>query len=89
MIKFNVSVKWNALGSKCGVLDIPVVDCFTQSSFGILELKQTSKSEFIGQALGRKTQQVQMVSVDSLNITGLDFLDRCRSNERRSFARRS
>lgn len=72
---FNASAIHGAIGSAEGYLDIPVPDYMTPSSFGSLELRQTEKSEFIGQKLAPdRKQRVRMLTIDSLNLARLDFI---------------
>jgi FkbM family methyltransferase len=72
---FNASAIHGAISSEVGTLDIPVPDYLQPSSFGSLELRQSSKSEFIGQAIDpTRTKQVRMLTIDSLNLSRLDFI---------------
>jgi FkbM family methyltransferase len=72
---FNASAIHAAVGAQDGVLDIPVPDYLKPSSFGSLELRQSGRSEFIGQALDpRKTQRIRMMAIDSLQLERLDFI---------------
>ncbi|WP_208606135.1 FkbM family methyltransferase [Rodentibacter trehalosifermentans] len=57
------------------MIDIPIVDYNTPSSFGSLELRQNTNNEFIGQPIDyQKTQKIPLISVDSLQLKRLDFL---------------
>jgi FkbM family methyltransferase len=72
---FNVQVKWNALAQTTSVIAIPVPDYMVPSSFGSLEMQYTDKSENIGQRIDRNhTQKVQAITIDSLDLTRLDYL---------------
>lgn len=72
---FNAQAIHGAIGTHEGFLDIPVPDYLTPSSFGSLELRQTSRSEFIGQAIDpNKNQRVRMLNIDSLAFSRLDFI---------------
>lgn len=64
-----------AIGAEEGTLDIPVPDYLSPASFGSLELRQTARSEFIGQTIQPgKTQTVKMLTVDGLHLERLDFI---------------
>ena len=72
---FNASAIHGALGSSDGFLDIPVPNYLQPASFGSLELRQTAKSEFIGQAIDpANNQKVRMLSIDSLQLERIDFM---------------
>jgi FkbM family methyltransferase len=72
---FNAKAIHGAIGAEEGVLDIPVPDYLQPASFGSLELRQTAKSEFIGQAINaERNQRVRMLTIDSLDLKRLDFI---------------
>lgn len=72
---FNARAIHGAIGAEDGVLDIPVPDYLQPASFGSLELRQTAKSEFIGQAIQpERNQRVRMLTIDSLQLQRLDFI---------------
>lgn len=75
---FNASAVHAALGNpknKESFLDIPVCDYTKRSSFGSLELKQTSNSEFIGQNIDcNRTQRVPLVKIDSFDLSRIDLM---------------
>jgi len=72
---FNVQVKWNALAQTTTVIDIPVPNYMVPSSFGSLEMQYNDKSENIGQDIDQNsTQKVQAITIDSLELTRLDYL---------------
>jgi FkbM family methyltransferase len=73
---FNARARLNALGGSCAALNIPVPDYHAKGSFGSLELRQKARNEFIGQKVSYeqdKMAQVQMVTIDSLQLPRLDF----------------
>ena len=72
---FNVSVRWNALDQKEGIVNIPVVDYMRPSSFGSLEMMQSKDSEFIGQPIdSTQLTPVAAISIDSLAMPRVDFI---------------
>jgi FkbM family methyltransferase len=72
---FNARALHAALGADEGSLDIPVPNYLQPASFGSLELRQSAKSEFIGQTIDpANNQKVRMVSIDSLQLTRIDFM---------------
>ena len=72
---FNASAIHAAVGAQDGFLDIPVPDYLKPSSFGSLELRQSGRSEFIGQALDpKKKQRIRLMAIDSLQLERLDFI---------------
>jgi FkbM family methyltransferase len=72
---FNVSARHCAVGASCGQIEIPEPDYFAPASFGSLELKQTARTEFIGQEVDYgKTRPVAQISIDSLRLQRLDFI---------------
>lgn len=72
---FNARAIHGAIGAEEGVLDIPVPDYLQPASFGSLELRQTAKSEFIGQTIHpERNQRVRMLTIDSLQLPRLDFI---------------
>ncbi len=72
---FNARAIHGAIGSEVGELEIPVPDYLQPASFGSLELRQTAKSEFIGQTIhAERNQKVRMLTIDSLNLPRLDFI---------------
>lgn len=72
---FNARAIHAAVGAQVGTLDIPVPDYLKPASFGSLELRQTQRSEFIGQTISQERQQrIRMLSIDSLGLQRLDFI---------------
>lgn len=74
---FNVSARWSALGERDGFIDIPEPDYLSRGSFGSLELRQRSNTEFIGQPISYAKEDLvrtPMVCIDSLGLERLDFV---------------
>ncbi|OOF69497.1 FkbM family methyltransferase [Rodentibacter caecimuris] len=74
---FNAKAIYSAIGNPTSqpMIDVPIVDYNTPSSFGSLELRQNAQNEFIGQSIDyQKTQKVPLISIDSLQLNRLDFL---------------
>lgn len=69
----NARAIWSALSDKKGTIDIPIPDYNRPSSYGSLELIQTTASEDIGQPLVN-TQSVPAITIDSLKLERLDYL---------------
>lgn len=54
---------------------MPVPDYFRPSSFGSLEIRQTERTEFIGQDIDYgKVSRTRLVSIDSLDLPRIDFI---------------
>lgn len=73
----NARPRLAALGEKEGSLVVPQPDYFKPSSFGSLELRQRSNTEFIGQPVSYdadKGVRVPMVSLDSLGLSRVDLI---------------
>lgn len=73
----NASVHFAALGSKDGVLKIPVADPLLPASFGSLELRPSESNENIGQPINYSESAMQAVELKSLDSYGwqrVDFL---------------
>lgn len=74
---FNARAEYKAIGKECGTIKIPQPDYFTPSSFGSFEIQQKDSNEFIGQSIDFSESnlvEVQMVSIDSLNLERVDFI---------------
>jgi FkbM family methyltransferase len=74
---FNARAIWAAVGESSGVLNIPVPNYFSPSSFGSLELKQNNHNEFIGQAIdysADKLTPTRLMTIDELALKRLDFI---------------
>jgi FkbM family methyltransferase len=74
---FNAAAHYAALGAEEGTLTIPRIDYGRPSSFGSLELRKSSKNEFIGQEVDYSAaggKQVKMMTIDGLGLSRLDFI---------------
>ncbi len=74
---FNAAAHHAALGAQAGSLTIPRPNYLKPASFGSLELRQSQRNEFIGQAIDYSEaggQAVKMIAVDDLKLRRLDFL---------------
>ncbi|HXX25263.1 MAG TPA: FkbM family methyltransferase [Pseudolabrys sp.] len=72
---FNAIAMHAAVSSEPGIMNMPVPDYFTPSSFGSLELKPRVNTEFIGQPIDySKTVAVQQISIDSMALPRVDFI---------------
>lgn len=66
-----------AVGSACGEMKLPRVNYLVPSSFGSLELIQSDRNEFIGQAADYSEENstaIRVISIDSLRAHRLDLL---------------
>ncbi|HYW58462.1 MAG TPA: FkbM family methyltransferase [Polaromonas sp.] len=73
---FNASAHYAALGAEEGSITVPKPDYSKPASFGSLELRQSARNEFIGQAIDYSAaggQPVKMITVDGLGLSRLDF----------------
>lgn len=74
---FNARAIWAAVGETQGTINVPAPDYFTPSSFGSLEIRQTERTEFIGQAIDYSAERAsltRMMTLDDLGLTRLDFV---------------
>jgi FkbM family methyltransferase len=73
---FNAIAMHAAVSSERGVMNVPVPDYFTASSFGSLELKPRADTEFIGQAVdyGQSTVAIETITIDALSLPRVDFI---------------
>ncbi|HEX5392560.1 MAG TPA: FkbM family methyltransferase [Rhodocyclaceae bacterium] len=74
---FNARAIWAAVGKENGVIQVPIPDYFTPSSFGSLEIRKRENTEYIGQDVDygeEKAQTTAMISIDGLNLKRLDFI---------------
>jgi len=72
----NASARLAALGERCGELAVPRPDYFSPASFGSLELREQTGTEFIGQRVSYAVDAcstVPMVNLDSLSFDRLDL----------------
>jgi FkbM family methyltransferase len=74
---FNAIAMHAAVASEPGIMNVPVPDYFTPSSFGSLELKPRAQTEFIGQPIDYsdgKTVAVQKISIDAMALPRVDLI---------------
>ncbi|MBU3558519.1 FkbM family methyltransferase [Polynucleobacter sp. Nonnen-W13] len=74
---FNAKAVLAAVGAIEGEILVPVPDYFTPSSFGSLEIRKKSTTEFIGQEIDYTEEnciRTRMTSIDELNLKRLDFI---------------
>ena len=74
---FNARAMHAAVGAAPGTIDIPQPNYLAPATFGSLELRQTERTEFIGQTVSYAKENlvpVSMISIDSLNLARLDVL---------------
>jgi FkbM family methyltransferase len=74
---FNASAIHATVSSELGTMKIPKPNYLVPGSFGSLELKKRTNTEFIGQAIDyseSKMVDVQTVSLDSFNFPRLDVI---------------
>jgi FkbM family methyltransferase len=72
---FNARPFWAAVGSRQGVLHIPVPNYFVPGSFGSLELRKSERNEDIGQPIDYRQDRLVDVTVVTVDMLGLDRLD--------------
>jgi FkbM family methyltransferase len=71
----NARAIWAAAGATNGHLEIPTPDYQTAGSFGSLELRQSARSESIGQRLDpARTTTVSMLRLDDLELDRCDLV---------------
>lgn len=71
----NLQAEHAAVGSEVGMIHVPMLDYFTPSSFGSLELRCSYRNQPIGQKVDyRKSYKVMLMSLDSLQLPRLDLL---------------
>ncbi len=74
---FNAVAHYAALGGEEGHLVIPTVDYMQPSSFGSLELRKSTKNEFIGQEIDYSVEagkKIRMMTIDGLGLARVDFI---------------
>jgi FkbM family methyltransferase len=73
---WNASARWCALGETEGHIDIPEPDYLQAGSFGSLEVRKRSSTEFIGQDVSYAAEdciRTPMTSIDAQKLERLDF----------------
>jgi len=74
---WNATARWCALGEREGFINVPQPDYLSSGSFGSLELRQSSSTEFIGQQVSYDAEdcvRTPMMNIDSLGLARLDFM---------------
>jgi FkbM family methyltransferase len=74
---FNAKAIWAAVGGDVGTIDVPVPDYFQPSSFGSLELRKRSNTEYIGQDIHydeAHALRTRLVTIDSLEMPRIDLM---------------
>jgi FkbM family methyltransferase len=74
---FNAVALNAAITDKPGVIMVPQLDYLAPASFGSLELRKSSNTEFIGQSVDYsegKLRPVQGITIDSLDAPRIDFI---------------
>jgi len=74
---FNAVALNAAVTDKPGVIMVPQLDYLAPASFGSLELRKSSKTEFIGQPVDYsegKLRPIQGITIDSIQAPRIDFI---------------
>jgi FkbM family methyltransferase len=74
---FNAKAIFAAVGASQGEILVPLPNYFSASSFGSLEIRKKSTTEFIGQEIDYTEEncvRTEMTSIDKLNLKRLDFI---------------
>jgi len=74
---FNAKAIFAAVGASEGEIMVPLPNYFAASSFGSLEIRKKSTTEYIGQEIDYTEEncvRTQMTSIDKLNLKRLDFI---------------
>ncbi|NYE63345.1 FkbM family methyltransferase [Duganella sp. 1224] len=74
---FNARAIFAAVGASEGEILVPMPDYFSPSSFGSLEIRKGSTTEFIGQEIDYTEEhcvRTRMTSIDQLHLKRLDFI---------------
>jgi FkbM family methyltransferase len=74
---FNAKAIFAAVGASEGEILVPLPNYFTPSSFGSLEIRKKSTTEFIGQEINYTEEncvRTKMTSIDQLGLKRLDFI---------------
>ncbi|MGY1489059.1 FkbM family methyltransferase [Methylobacillus pratensis] len=73
----NARAIWSAIGKNEGMIGVPQPDYNHPASYGSLEIRQNHDTEFIGQPIQYNESALiptKMISIDSLNLSRLDFI---------------
>lgn len=74
---FNARAIFAAVGSSAGEIFVPRPNYFSASSFGSLEIRKKSSTEYIGQEIDYSEKNcllTAMISIDQLNLKRLDLM---------------
>ena len=74
---FNARALWGAIGAEEGEIMVPRPNYLRPGSFGSLEIRPSSRNEFIGQPIDYSAQAGQLTrlfSIDSLGLPRLDLI---------------
>lgn len=74
---FNAKAIFAAVGASDGEILVPLPNYFSASSFGSLEIRKKSTTEFIGQEIDYTEEncvRTEMMSIDKLKLKRLDFI---------------
>jgi FkbM family methyltransferase len=74
---FNAKAIFAAVGASAGEILVPLPNYFAASSFGSLEIRKKSTTEFIGQEIDYTEEnciRTEMIPIDKLNLKRLDFI---------------
>jgi FkbM family methyltransferase len=74
---FNARAIHAAVAARTGTMRIPTPDYLSPASFGSLELRQSERTEFIGQAIDYSDAaavEIGTITIDSLDLARLDLL---------------
>lgn len=74
---FNARAILAAIGAEDGEILVPIPDYFQPSSFGSLEIRNSTATEFIGQNIdysAERCEKVKMLAIDRLELKRLDFI---------------
>ena len=75
---FNAKAIFAAVGASEGEIMVPLPNYFAASSFGSLEIRKKSTTEYIGQEIDYTEEncvRTQMTSIDKLHLKRLDFIN--------------
>lgn len=74
---FNARAIWGAVGAENGEIMVPRPDYLRPGSYGSLEIRQSARNEFIGQAIDyseQAGQRTRLFTIDSLALPRVDFI---------------
>lgn len=74
---FNARAIWGAVGAENGEIVVPKPNYLVPGSYGSLEIRQSARTEFIGQAIDyseQAGQRTRLFTIDSLALPRVDFI---------------